>query len=479
MANGQTVDGWQDVPGPSQGPADGWQDVPGPPAPDLDTQLHQAYDQRPLWRKVLGLEPTGLSPELQQHLNSQKGDAARQMASQLGGVYSGYKQGAISGLEMLPFMALGPAGAGVSQVVGGGGLGLAANMATQALGGASIAKAYGASTPAAAVTGVLGAAGPPIGAAVDVALPSAATMRQTAQRLYQTALKPSTTLSPAESETLVQTGLDHGIPVSKTGLVKLSGLIDDVNQKIADVIAGRPNVPIDPNAVALRANQIQPTFASQVNASQDLAALEASKSQFLAEQGARPAVPPSATGLVDEYGNPIMSGGTPAQPAPPMTAAAAQTMKQGTYRQLSGKAYGELQSASVEAQKALARGLKEELATQFPELSNLNATDSKLLDLQPVLEKAVARIGNHQVMGIGTPLAAAGVKAATGSGKIAAIAGIGKMVFDDPAVKSRLAISLARAGVPMPQALARIANFSRALAQSQISASDSASQETQ
>ena len=43
-------------------------------------------------------------------------------------------------------------------------------------------------------------------------------------------------------------------------------------------------------------------------------------------------------------------------------AADAQAMKQGTYRALGDKAYGELKGASIEAQKAQARGLKEELA---------------------------------------------------------------------------------------------------------------------
>jgi hypothetical protein len=70
-----------------------------------------------------------------------------------------------------------------------------------------------------------------------------------------------------------------------------------------------------------------------------------------------------------------------------------------------------------------ARGLKEELAVQFPELKQLNARGSQLFDLQPVLEKAVNRIGNHQLIGVGTPIVTGAAKALTGSSKLAAVTG--------------------------------------------------------
>ena len=123
--------------------------------------------------------------------------------------------------------------------------------------------------------------------------------------------------------------------------------------------------------------------------------------------------------------------GTPPQPAPPMNAADAQAMKKGTYTVLGGK-YGEQGSASVEAQKALARGLKEEIATQFPEISNLNAQESKLLDLQPILERAVNRISNHQLVGIGTPVTGAAATA-MGGPTIGKAAMVLKAVLDNPA----------------------------------------------
>jgi hypothetical protein len=296
-----------------------------------------------------------------------------------------------------------------------------------------------------------------------------ALLGKTPEGAYESALKPSTTISPADRAAMVQTGLDQGIPVSKGGVEKIGALIDGLNQSIKAEIASDPTRPIDPNAVATRTTATSAKFANQVNAQPDLNAIEASKQQFLAEQGAKPgtpAIPPKPTGLLDARGNPIMDAGTPAKPptpAPPMNAADAQSMKQGTYQVLRGK-YGEQGSASVEAQKALARGLKEEIANQFPEINNLNAQESKLFDLQPALERAVNRVANHQLIGIGTPVAGAAAEAVTGSSGAGAVASVLKAVLDNPNVKSRLAIAVSHAQkIPLGSASAKVQAYSSAL----------------
>lgn len=261
-----------------------------------------------------------------------------------------------------------------------------------------------------------------------------ALLGRTPQEAYQSALKPSTTIPPARVARMVNTGLAEGIPVSPAGVEKLRSLIDDVNDKIAATIQSNPNHPIDTAAVAQRAEDAKAGFANQVNPTADLQAIEDSKTEF-------------------QRNNPIA-----------MTAENAQSMKQGTYQQIGAKAYGEMKTASVEAQKSLARGLKEELANAFPELNDLNAQDSKLYDLQPVLQKAIQREANHQLGGIGTPITAGAAKAVTGSNTAAAIAGVMKAIVDNPNVKSRLAIALSKSGATLPAANAKIAAYSAALA---------------
>jgi hypothetical protein len=264
---------------------------------------------------------------------------------------------------------------------------------------------------------------------------------RTPQEAYQSALKPSTALSEAERAKIVDTGLREKIPVSAKGLDDLHDLIDDVNSQIRQTISTDPARPVNPAQAVQNLRGLRSRFATQVNPKADLEAIDQSGQEFL-----------------DQFRS--QAGGAVRN----MTAEEAQAMKQGTYRALGDKAYGELKGASIEAQKALARGLKEELARRFPELEKLNARDSALLDLQPVLERAVNRIGNHQLIGIGTPITTGATKALTGSGKLAAVAGVMKAVLDNPAVKSRLAISLGKAGAPLAQARLRIAAYSSALA---------------
>lgn len=258
---------------------------------------------------------------------------------------------------------------------------------------------------------------------------------------YESALKPSTTLPAGTRANIVQVGLEKGVPVSKAGVERIGDLIDDLNQQIEGKInAAGPNRTISPGKAAQNLASVRSKFATQVNPTADLGAIDASRDEFLNQFRSQP-------------------GGAVSN----ISAADAQAMKQGTYRVLKGK-YGEQGSAAVEAQKALARGLKEEIANQFPEINGLNAQESKLLDLQPVLERAVNRISNHQLIGIGTPIAGTAVKTVTGSGSAGAVAATLKAVLDNPMVKSRLAIAVSKgAKIPYAQAAARVAAYSTAI----------------
>jgi len=258
---------------------------------------------------------------------------------------------------------------------------------------------------------------------------------QLPERMYQSALKPSTTMNPGQVQNVVKTGLENSVPVSELGAEKLNGLITDLNKKIQAQVASNPGATVNKFAVASRLSDTAKRFATQVNPEADAAAITESGNEFLRNQ--------------------------PGQ----IPATEAQALKQGTYQQLKGRAYGELKSATVESQKALARGIKEELNKQFPELADLNAKDSQLYQLDSALEKAVQRNSNHQLISFGTPAAAAAGGLATGTGAGAIAAAVLKKVIDDPIIKSKLAIALskARGGVTIPAAASRLAAYSNAL----------------
>lgn len=302
-----------------------------------------------------------------------------------------------------------------------------------------------------------------VNGAVSSAAGKAALLGKTPAEAYETALKPPTTMSSVDRAQAAQAGLKNEIPISSSGVEKIADRIDALNQGIKDEIATDPTRPIDPNKVATRADRAKAAFSKQVNSQPDLKAIEATRQQFLEEQGQKPAIPAQPTGILDAQGNPIMKPAQAATPAPPMNAIDAQEMKQGTYKILKGK-FGEQGSAAVEGQKDLARGLKEEIADQFPEVANMNAHESELLNLQPLVERAVARMANQGLFRLGTGAVAGTVKALGGSNKVAAVAAVMKQVLDDPMIKSRLAIAVSKGGkIPYAEAAARVGAYSSSL----------------
>lgn len=77
----------------------------------------------------------------------------------------------------------------------------------------------------------------------------------------------------------------------------------------------------------------------------------------------------------------------------------AQKMKQGTYQVLAKK-YGQIGSADTEAQKGLARGLKEEIAKAVPDVGALNAKESELINALNVSERRALMDMNKNPMGL-------------------------------------------------------------------------------
>lgn len=285
----------------------------------------------------------------------------------------------------------------------------------------------------------LNVAGPAaVGRGIKMMLPTSVQdfLSSKASSLYQSALKPSLRAGAPDPAALAETGLENKIPVSAAGVEKISGLIDNLNDSVKNTIASEPGKTVNAFDVADRLNKTAQKFQTQVNPAADLNAIRESGAEFLQNQPTE------------------------------IPATQAQALKTGTYQQLSDRAYGELGSATIEAQKALARGLKEELVKQFPEIADLNAKESQLIDLDGAMQTAVRRIGNHQLFGIGTPLAAAGAKAVSGSSGVAATTGLLKAVLDNPVVKSKLAIAMNQAsegGITLGGAGTRIQGYVNAL----------------
>lgn len=227
------------------------------------------------------------------------------------------------------------------------------------------------------VANVAGEAVPAILGGELIKAAAAPKMISAAQSVMQSALKPTyEQLRTGKAAQAIDTMLNEGINVSEGGLSKLHGQIGTLNDQVKGAIAASP-ATIQKSDVGRSLVDTFQKFQNQVNPQADLEAIKKAWLNF--------------------RNHPLLAGKTdiPVQ--------LAQDMKQGTYRALSDKAYGEVGGASQEAQKSLARGLKEGISKAVPAVGPLNAKESELLNAANVLERRVLVSGNNNQLGL-TPL---------------------------------------------------------------------------
>lgn len=193
-----------------------------------------------------------------------------------------------------------------------------------------------------------------------------------ARKLMASALKPTVgQWRTGQAERAISTMLDEGVNATNAGVDTLKSRIGSLNDEIANMVQGS-SATVDRNKVMMALDDARQRFANQVSPTGDLSAIQSVGDDFMAH-------PSISSDMI-----PVMM---------------AQQLKQGTYRTLKGK-YGEVGSAATEAQKALARGLKEGVADAVPGVSPLNARESALLDALAVAERRAMMDANKNPMGL-------------------------------------------------------------------------------
>ena len=240
------------------------------------------------------------------------------------------------------------------------------------------------------------------------------------ERLYQGSLKMGTgeALSQEERIKRVATGLENGIMPTVEGLDKVRNLIGKIDNEVQATISkgGYGGNPISTDAVISYLGELK-EFAKNTLTQESLLKIEKIEERFKKAHG-------TAMSVED-----------------------AHQLKKNTYVELN-KFYDQFQrNAAIETKKQLARGLKEEVYNLYPELRELGKEEGALIALQDSLEKAVKRINNRDVVGIGIPIK--GVMGASVGGPQGGAIGLVSGLLDTPIVKARLAHALykAREGV--------------------------------
>lgn len=287
----------------------------------------------------------------------------------------------VEGLANLGVEALPTIGGAVGGIVGSAG-GPAGAIGGAALGGAggegfrqSINTLRGKETPRTtgqAVTG-MGKQAAIQGGAQAAGVAVGAGMQKAGPWLMEKAVKPTQTVLDEYRTTgsdLAKTLLNEGINVTSNGLQKLQRLFGETNDEIARAVAGS-DAMVSKKAVESYVPEVAARLANQVGPASDLKAVESTVEEFAKH---------------------------PLYPGAEIPVAGAQALKKGTYQQI-GKKYGEVSAAGIETQKALGRGLKEEIAKAVPGISALNARDSELMAAMDAVGRRVALSGRADPVG--------------------------------------------------------------------------------
>ena len=241
-----------------------------------------------------------------------------------------------------------------------------------------------------------------------------------AEKLYQSALKPSTArYSPEEISGMVKAGIDARIPVTKSGWEKANYRIHDLNnhldQKIAEVdAAGRR---IDPEQLAKGALW-SPVRKEITQINTPLQKLR----QF--------------DDAIGEYLEAHM-GDT--------SVGSAQASKKATYKAHERDYRNnspDIKPGKTMAAMELARQQRKAIEEAVPEAREINRAEGNLIGLRDELERASTRTGNNNPLSLPAVIGGAATGGATGNLGVGATMAAIMSVLGSPGVKSRSAFLL-------------------------------------
>ena len=197
-------------------------------------------------------------------------------------------------------------------------------------------------------------------------------MKWGSKRLMQSALKPSAAdIRSGDAAKAVDTLLKTKANVTPGGVVKLQSLKDDILAQVQKMLDDLPEGTVVTKQGA--ANEIRKTldrFRNQVNSADDVKAITKSWKEFNQSQP-----------------NLIPVG-------------KAHELKTGTHTMLKNKAYGELKNADIEAQKALARGLRKDIEEVVPQVGPMNKKLGEVMNALKQTEYRVPMAANRDMAGL-------------------------------------------------------------------------------
>jgi len=239
-----------------------------------------------------------------------------------------------------------------------------------------------------------------------------------APKLYESAAKFSTTLSPAERARITETALKNQIPLSYEGLGMVQSKLTDLGDKMDNLIinATDQNIKIPASKVLTSLKDVKKQSGGfKIEAAQDIKEINNIEKQFK-----------------DYLKKNKITSVTPQQ---------LQEFKTDAYQRIDfGRSPEKPSIPKEQSYKAMAGSARQSLEDLMPELKAINAQYGSLKELQPNLQRSVGRIENRDLMGLGAT-AKTGAGGALG-GIPGALVGFGQSLLDSPKIKGEAALKL-------------------------------------
>lgn len=330
------------------------------------------------------------------------------------------KIGSVIDTVAKPFQAaskflFGSTGRAVGGLITGGIGGVASLTGNEDLGSKLQKSAAEAVTPGAIAGTVLeagGAAGLGEKTIAKVAGKIAGPLAIRAEKLYKSALRP-TEAALKKAPGVVKAGLEEGIRVSSGGKTKLVGIIDDIGEEIGKVIDDgvAKGKTVDVKNLTPYLDEMKEYFKNVIGGDKMIKEVDTLGKEWVGALGKK------------------------------LPIEKAQAVKQATQKFVA-KYYNRQAPLSFEVQKQLARGLKDEIAKQVPEIAKLNARDSKLIQLDDILESTLSKVDKRNLIGLNDIASFGAGVVGGGTAQAGAAVSLARRIIESPALKSQAAISL-------------------------------------
>lgn len=208
-----------------------------------------------------------------------------------------------------------------------------------------------------------------------------------AEWLMQQAVKPSQgDRETGRAAAAIRTMLEKGINPTEGGMDKASQLANRLHETVDKTLAPS-TAEVNIQAIGQKYLPQYEKALSQANPDADIAAVSSAWKEF--------------------EKSPLVGG----QESIPVQLA--HILKQGTQRSVNAKSgYGEMGSTTTEAQKAIARLLRESVAEAEPGVAAPLAEEAAIRNAKDVMQNAVTRSGNRNLLGMAGAASSPGMTAA-------------------------------------------------------------------